>query len=659
MITAAASPDAVKSIAYLNSNYIHVVSTILWSLLCFIIGIYIGLQYGARVSTAGKEEKPRDKRIVSVKTIKSKVTIAEQEQPSLHSIVNGMALFCRASEEKFGPCAAEATSSLLSVLKSSAWQHVYSNTYSHFWVGGSAVDGNAIMLKGEAASKRSVHAIVSWMVGQDLMTGMEGLSKRSDVQARYITDHHLVIARRVLCRSGSGSIRSSRRELDLVTFITQRDDDSYAIATCSHSYPEELFSTSPESASEGVTGRIKGTVHVSGFLLRPSIINGQAVGTEISFGCHFDMKGAGTVRGNTANVSSILSSVFTTLNSIQNGESDEVLPTAVTSIGTNIDEYSSSTKSIADSPLLTIEVTNDDDAFNAIPDDADSDQPCPSPSPSKKTSSLLGTILKHFPESPRGASSKLAFKRRNHVVSDELYDRLALDFDVIFRELSSISRKKEAQSLNSPTVRERSRSTKESSIVAAVEADSLPVPRVTNESLKLDSELSSPTCLDIYRDVWLTYGTYFDESTAKDSLNISWQMKVNKDNIKVYSSTVKNSTWCAIKAVTVMRAKPNDLLEVLVDANQMGDYDSMFKTFQVVSLPKWRRSVPSHVSFVHDVPSHVSVPQLCISCNSCDDILLVCEADRRTDSGAAALLQGGVAHRPQRFHRMRIMEEEG
>jgi hypothetical protein len=191
-------------------------------------------------------------------------------------------------------------------------------------------------------------------------------------------------------------------------------------------------------------------------------------------------------------------------------------------------------------------------------------------------------------------------------VSDEFYDRLALDFDVIFRELSSISRKKEAQSLNSPAVRDRSRSTKESSIVAAVEADSLPVPRVTNESLKLDSELSSPTCFDIYRDVWLTYGTYFDESTAKDSLNISWQMKVNKDNIKVYSSTVKNSTWCAIKAVTVMRAKPNDLLEVLVDTNQMGDYDSMFKNFQVVSLPKWRRSMPSHVSFVHDVQYHVS-----------------------------------------------------
>jgi hypothetical protein len=421
------------------------------------------------------------------------------------------------------------------------------------------------------------------MVCQDLMTGMEGLSKRSEVKARYITDHHLVIARRVLCRSGSGSIRSSRRELDLVTFITQRDDDSYVIATCSHSYPEGSFLTSPESASEGVTGRIKGIVHVSGFLLRPTIVNGQAVGTEISFGCHFDMKGAGTVRGNTANVSSILSSVLTTLNSIQNGESYEMLPTAVSSVGTNLDEYSLSTKSIADSPLLTIEVTSDDDAFNAITDDADPDQPCPSPSPSKKTSSLLGTILKRFPESPRGASSKLAFRRRHHVVSDEFYDRLVLDFDVIFRELSSISRKREAQSLNSPAGRDRSRSTKEDSIVSAVEADSLPVPRVTNES---DSGLSSPTCLDIYRDVWLTYGTYFDASIAKDNLNICWQMKVNRDNIKVYSSTVKNSTWCAIKAVTVMHAKAMDLLEVLIDANQMGDYDSMFNSFQVVSLPR-------------------------------------------------------------------------
>ena len=619
---AAASSDAVKSIAYININYVHVLSaTIFWSLLCFITGIYIGLQYGARVSAAAREEQLAKNNV----TIADKTTtttaagaaavrardVQEQEQPSLHSIVYGMPMFCTASDEKFGPSAAAATSSLLSVLKSSSWQHLYSNTYSHFWVGSSAaVDGNAILLKGEAVSKRSVHEIVSWMVSQDLVTGMEGLSKRYDVQARYITDNHIVIARRVLCRSGSGSIRSSRRELDLVTFITKHDDDSYIIATCSHSsYPSGLFSTSPESSSpQRVTGRIKGTVYVSGFLLRPSIVNGQAIGAKISFGCHFDMKGAGTVRGNTANVSSILSSVFTTLSLIQNGETDEeVLPTAVTSVGTNIDEYSLSTKSIPDSPLLTIEVTNDDDdnnAFNAIPDDADSDHPCPSPSPSKKTSALLlGNIFKRFPESPRGTSSKLPFGRHSsHVVSDECCDRLVLDFDAIFRELSSISRKREAQSLRSPAVCDPSRSTKEGSMVGAAAAtvDSLPVLRVTNESLKSDSEPSSPNRLteregegegaNIYRDVWLTHGSYFDASATKDScLNISWQLKVNKDNIKVYSSTVKNSTWSAIKAVTVMRAKPMDLLEVLIDADQMGDYDSMFNTFQVVvSLQRWK-----------------------------------------------------------------------
>jgi len=583
-----------ESIVHLTDNYVHVVSTISCSLLCFIIGVYIGFQYGGEISVV--PEISQLQRLASVNSKsetfiadKARTTVREKPEKSLHSIVHGMPVFCRASNEKFGQYAAEAISSLLSVLKSSAWQHVYSNACSHFWAGHSTLEGNAIMLKGQAFSEYTPHAIVSWMICQDLVTGMEGLFKISDVQAQYITDHHIIIARRVLCKSGSGSIRSSRRELDLVTFINKSDDDSYVIATCSQL--EGLLLTSPQSAAE-VAGRIKGTVHASGFVLRPSIVNGEAVGTEISFGCHFDMKGARTVRGNTANVSSILSSVLTAISSIQNGEIDGLVLTSVgVSIGSNLDVYSPPMKSIVDAPLLAIEVTNDD--FNAIPD-ADSDQACPSPMTPKKIS-VLGSILKRIPESPK-ASSKLALGRRN--LSEEC-DRLALDFDAIFRELSSISRKKEAISLHPPASSDWSRSTNVRTVTAEA-----PVPTATSEPplgsvidpcsstgfTGTDSDNKEEQGLDIYRDVWLTYGTYFDPSLAKESLNISWQVKVNKDNMKVYSSTVKNSTWCAIKAITVMRAQPMDLLEVLIDANQMGDYDSMFNTFQV-SLSNLRLSI--------------------------------------------------------------------
>ena len=180
------------------------------------------------------------------------------------------------------------------------------------------------------------------------------------------------------------------------------------------------------------------------------------------------------------------------------------------------------------------------------------------------------------------SASKLSFKNRRSVADDS--DRLGLDFDSISRELSHISHGGEFPSLNPPATAfsPRSRATTEV-------GDSLaPTMTIASDSTKSESEPCVTTDLtskdedaDIHRSVWMVYGSYFDSSESKECLGIDWQIKVNRDNMKVYSSTVNSSTWSAIKAVTVMRAEPIDLLEVLVDANRMGDYDSMFNTHQV------------------------------------------------------------------------------
>jgi len=174
------------------------------------------------------------------------------------------------------------------------------------------------------------------------------------------------------------------------------------------------------------------------------------------------------------------------------------------------------------------------------------------------------------------SASKLSFKNRRSVADDS--DRLGLNLDTISGELSLISH--EISSLTEFSLRTRS--------TTEVEVSLAPTMTITSDPTKSESEPCVTTDLtskekdaDIHRSVWMVYRRYFDSSESKECLGIDWQIKVNRDNMKVYSSTVNSSTWSAIKAVTVMRAEPIDLLEVLVDANRMGDYDSMFNTHQV------------------------------------------------------------------------------
>jgi hypothetical protein len=214
------------------------------------------------------------------------------------------------------------------------WQHVYSNATSQFWVCNSVTSG--IKVRGESSADASACSILNWMLQQDAITGIEGLGGKAEIISRTATVDEIVIVRKIYCKAGSGSIMSSKRDFKLVTSITMLRDGTYIIATRSGPWDFENALTggtgsTMSAASTGSTGSaheadlakgyIRGLVYASGYILRP-VVYGDEVGCEISFGCHIDMKGARSGRGNTANVNAILSSVLRTIKCLHNGEAD-------------------------------------------------------------------------------------------------------------------------------------------------------------------------------------------------------------------------------------------------------------------------------------------------------------------------------------------------
>jgi hypothetical protein len=213
------------------------------------------------------------------------------------------------------------------------WQHVYSNSVTQFWV--SSATSHGIKLRGESYAAASPCAVMNWILHQDVVTGIDGLGGKTEIISRTARENEIIIIRKYYCKSGSGSIMSSKRDFKLVTCITMLTDGSYVIATRSAPWDFELsssVSSSSSAAGGGSSGKsdltkgyIRGIVNVSGYLLRPALGGSRGtdiVGCDFSFGSHVDMKGSRSGRGNTANVNLILSSVLRTIKCIQNGEAD-------------------------------------------------------------------------------------------------------------------------------------------------------------------------------------------------------------------------------------------------------------------------------------------------------------------------------------------------
>jgi len=213
-----------------------------------------------------------------------------------------------------------------------SWQHVFSNSIAQFWLGSSTRNG--IKLRGEAVADSTPCSIVNWLMEQDMVTGLEGLGGKNEIISRTSNDNMIMIIRKVYCKAGSGSLMSSKRDFKIITTIKLKKNGTYVIATRSGPWDYEHAETNGSSNSSGgstgpvcpnkmdlTKGYIRGIVHACGYVLTPIVTDGMP-GCEVSFGCHVDMKGTRSGRGNTANVNLILSSVLRSIKSIQNGDAE-------------------------------------------------------------------------------------------------------------------------------------------------------------------------------------------------------------------------------------------------------------------------------------------------------------------------------------------------
>lgn len=166
------------------------------------------------------------------------------------------------------------------------------------------------------------------------------------------------------------------------------------------------------------------------------------------------------------------------------------------------------------------------------------------------------------------------------------------------------------------------------------------------------------------QEAWEKYSIYFDAQRAAAQLGIDWQLKLNKPNIHIYSSMVEGNSWCAIKAVTVMRTTPMALVKVLLDYSRMGEYDNMFKTSSVshpysLSLSQlmcYSLCVFSLRGLLLYLRSYIFInyTMLCIL----SFFTVVGTASRRQHSDTATVLQGGLAHCAARLCGVRFLAPE-
>jgi hypothetical protein len=64
-------------------------------------------------------------------------------------------------------------------------------------------------------------------------------------------------------------------------------------------------------------------------------------------------------------------------------------------------------------------------------------------------------------------------------------------------------------------------------------------------------------------------------------LELDWQTRVTKPNLTVDTSKVAGSTWQAIKGKTVMLAKKEAILQLLINDDRIGEFDDMFDFYKV------------------------------------------------------------------------------
>jgi len=219
---------------------------------------------------------------------------------------------------------------------SRTWKSVYVDpaNNTNLWLEKSKKEGNSILLRGICSvpiksSACTVPEIVKWLIAEDLITGIEGLSYRSEVVEKISNESEFIMVRRMFCKSG---FISSKREFTLVTSITANAaDGSYIMATRSVASDfiakpkgSKSSHSSSSASSSSSSGIIRAIVHGSGYIIRPSSSSSHSV--DLVVGAYVDLMGSKSSRINASKADLLVAATMRTIKRIQHGCADAFCP---------------------------------------------------------------------------------------------------------------------------------------------------------------------------------------------------------------------------------------------------------------------------------------------------------------------------------------------
>ena len=199
------------------------------------------------------------------------------------------------------------------------WALMPSSSSSYLWTCRSDTDG--FILKASVFVKRSATAILSWLISQNITTGLEGVSEKGSTNIKSYQGGSIIVKRIIF----KGSITSARRDFIIITSISILPDGTYVVASRSIYAPEPSLLSRRKSKN----GFIRGIIYASGFVLRP-VISSDGTGCELFLAFHLDMLG-----GTNSSLSSVSTSTSTScLNSSTGSRSanDSKLDNLATSV---------------------------------------------------------------------------------------------------------------------------------------------------------------------------------------------------------------------------------------------------------------------------------------------------------------------------------------
>lgn len=258
--------------------------------LSLLLGIYIGKTWRSKNDTTAFEN------VVSLHDAKQTFT---SDSESFHILpvskfevdsttIDGIILIRPALDIKYEQVIEIAKTTILSIIGLSGsnenekyscrpWSLMPSGSTSSMWA--CPTNGDGILLRTSLFVKSSASRVLQWLIGQNIVSGLEGMSDKS-VLVESI-DGGCVMVKKIRC--SSESVAGSKVDFTVLTSVSMLPNGIFIIASRSINLPATV---EQENEAANIA---RGIIYASGFVLRPLE---SSSGCEVFYAGHLNMSEA-------------------------------------------------------------------------------------------------------------------------------------------------------------------------------------------------------------------------------------------------------------------------------------------------------------------------------------------------------------------------------